>query len=178
MQKILLVLLLILTTTSANATQMCARRDTTVIPLDASISYNNKRQAFDVEWWGYQIYDFGNVYIIGTCLSLPEIEQYIKITAGIPMILPTDIDELQGRSGDYIASDGTVYPRQYCYGKVVHPMSSQWAYRADYQTSAGCNQCAGSMGAVLLDTRRAYPTIGIGYTEINTKEYDESIDLN
>ena len=190
MQKILLILCAILTTTSVHATQMCARRDTTVIPLDASVNAAKDNYAgYPSEWTWLTHFSYGSVYGISTCLSLPEIQEYS--TSGDISILSTDIDELQGRSGDYVAPDDTTYPRIYCYGRLTHPMSSLWLLTEGTvaKTSAECEKycpsSAGTKGVGLVYNNipirsKLFNTIGQapGYIDINTNEYDQSINLN
>ena len=193
MRKILLVLLLILTTTSTYATQMCARRDTTVIPLDATVDVKGGYQAggsnsVENMWWiGF---DYGNIYGINTCLSIPEIQEYVPEWSGGTVGVPTvpASEDIQGRSGTYIASDGTEYDRRYCYCKLTHPMSSQWVYTSKENASFDRSWCASRCYfACLYDasytaggTNRLamFNSIGYGYENIDTNEYDESINLN
>ena len=192
MKKIILILCVIMTTTVVHATQMCARRNTTVIPLDSSVTFNNKTdyfKTFPLEWMWYMPFDFGNTYGFGTCLSAPEILEMTPgwtDTVNMPQIIPTDNEDIRGRSSIYTASDGTEHERKYCYSKLIHPMSSQWQWYQTYNNAATCvNNCPGGYGAVLAasggenaKTHSMYKSIGVGLEEIDGSEYDESINLN
>lgn len=190
MKKIILILCVIMTTTVVHATQMCARRNTTVIPLDSSVAFNSKRFAtFPLEWMWAVFFDFGTTYAFGTCLSAPEI---LEMTPGwtdtvtLPLIIPTDNEDIRGRSDIYTASDGTEHERKYCYSKLIHPMSSQWVRAQIYNNAAACTaDCPNGYGAVAAgwasgDTRTItmYNSVGVGLEEIDGSEYDESINLN
>ena len=179
-----------MTTTVVHATQMCARRNTTVIPLDATVASNNYRATtFPLEWMWANFFDFGTTYGFGTCLSVPEI---LEMTPGwtdtvtLPLIIPTDNEDIRGRSGIYTASDGTEHERKYCYSKLIHPMSSQWQWYQTYNNAATClSTCPGGYGAILAaggngntKTITMYNSIGVGLEEIDGSEYDESINLN
>ena len=185
MRKILLILCAILTTTSANATQMCARRDTTVIPLDAaagaSAAYNDERENM---WW--VVFGYGNIYGIAACLSEPEIQEYVPTWSSSngktppPNDLLTDTEELWGRGGTYIL-DGTEYDRKYCYCKLTHPMSSNWVSIATLPGTCGSTcytYCKSAISTQYTQRVKMFPTIGYGYENIDTNEYDQSIHLN
>lgn len=191
MQKILLILCAILTTTSVHATQMCARRDTTVIPLDAAVQATvHRNDNLERIWWNEAPY--GNLYGISTCLSAPEIQEYAptwKESDGYLSVLPTDTEEIQGRGETYTTSDDAVYDRRYCYCKLTHPMSSRWVNTARERASDSKESCLGRCDfactylmlqplSSIIHRANLFLTIGYDYTEINTNEYDESIDLN
>ena len=185
MRKILLIICAILTTTSTYATQMCARRNTTVVPLDGLVKADNYYSNPN-EWFWYDGFAYGRIYGVATCLSVPEIQEYVPEWDGT-RVAPffSGADELQGRSGDYVASDGTVYPRKYCCGKMTHPMSSQWLCLDVRNSSDDClNRCVNSgygadqYGYQQYNRVPMFNSIGIGYIEIDTNEYGESIDLN
>jgi hypothetical protein len=190
MKKIILILCVIMTTTVVHATQMCARRNTTVIPLDSIVAYNSKRfKTFPIEWMWAVFFDFGTTYGFGTCLSVPEILEMTPgwtDTVNMPQIIPTDNEDIRGRSGIYTASDGTEHERKYCYSKLIHPMSSQWVRAQIYNNAAACTgTCPNGYGAVSAgwangDTRTItmYNSVGVGLEEIDGSEYDESVNLN
>ena len=124
MQKILMILICMFIG-SAHATEMCAKNDTVVIPLDATVratwcSYN------DVEfiWWAE--FPYGNIYGYYTYLSLQEIKdiQNNPDLTTAPSVLDTDSDELVGRGWNTTDEYGN--KRQYPYFKITHPMSSNW----------------------------------------------------
>jgi hypothetical protein len=182
MQKILLIICAILTTTSANATQMCARRDTTVIPLDgAAPALGANGSGLENMWWVRSGY--GQIYGISTCLSLPEIKEYVPAYNGsnvLPVI--SDSDDIQGRSGVYFTEDGTEYDREYCYCKLTHPMTSNWISWITLKggSCAGIcyDYCYSGIAQQAAKRTAMFNTIGYGYESIDTNEYDESIDLN
>ncbi|MDW2995295.1 MAG: hypothetical protein R8N24_04730 [Alphaproteobacteria bacterium] len=185
MQKILLVLLLILTTTSANATQMCARRDTTVIPLDASVG-NGKIWDDRWEWVWYIQLGYGTIYGASTCLSLQDvrdIEGKQELTTYVSL-LSTDEDTIQGRD-DYYNGDTSnkEYERKFCYCKLTHPMSSSsWVFQgsSDVLTcSKDCGlYCSRTLNTDTVLRTKIFNTIGYGYEDIDPNEYDQSISLN
>ena len=180
MKKIILILCVIMTTTVVHATQMCARRNTTVIPLDASVGYNGYT-SYDVEQIWLASFAYGRVYGGTACLSVPEIQEYVPTWDGSastrPLVIPTDTENLIGRTGDYVASDGTVYPRNNCYCKVTHPMSSHYV-KSTYDNTIANEHCSRSDMNILSKRTTMYNSVGIGYTEIDDAEYDESINLN
>ena len=180
MKKIFLILSAIMTTTVVHATQMCARRNTTVIPLDASVEHKGYK-SYIVELMWFASFAYGKVYGGTACLSVPEIQKYVPTWDGSastrPLVIPTDTEELIGRTGDYVASDGTVYPRNYCYCKVTHPMSSHYV-AATYSAELANEHCARSDMNNLYKRTTMYNSVGIGYTEIDENEYDKSINLN
>ena len=182
MQKILLILCAILTTTSVHATQMCARRDTTVIPLDGAapaLSANGNR--LENIWWVRSGY--GLIYGINTCLSLPEIKEYVPAYNGsnvLPVIY--DSDDIQGRSGVYFTEDGTEYERKYCYCKLTHPMASNWIswtiLTGDNCATLCYDYCFSGISQQDAKRTSLFNTIGYGYEDIDTNEYGTSISLN
>lgn len=191
MKKIFLILCVIMTTTVVHATQMCARRNTTVIPLDAAVARRNGGgvDVFSLEWMWASYFDFGTTYGFGTCLSVPEILEMTPgwtDTVNMPQIIPTDNEDIRGRSGIYTASDGTEHERKYCYSKLIHPMSSQWVRAQIYNNAATCTgACISIYGAAIVssgsgDTRTItmYNSVGVGLEEIDGSEYDESVNLN
>ena len=186
MKKIFLILCVIMTTTVVHATQMCARRNTTVIPLDSTVAMKGY-QAFPLEWMWRVNFDFGSTYGFGTCLSVSEILEMTPgwtDTVNMPLIIPTDNEDIRGRSGIYTASDGTEHERKYCYSKLIHPMSSQWVRAQIYNNADACTgACPNGYGAISAswaggDTRSItmYNSVGVGLEEIDGSEYDESVN--
>ena len=188
MRKILLIICAILTTTSVHATQMCARRDTTVIPLDGT----PQGQAVDGkaawgdqwEWMWWSQFEYGRIYGVATCLSLQDIRdvQGDQSLSDYVSSLVTDEDTVQGRS-DYYNGDTTnpEYERRFCYCKLTHPMSSRWVLRSSHD-AAYCSDrcaifCADSTFGTVGFRKGMFNTIGYGYEDINDAEYTESIDL-
>ena len=123
MQKILLILICMFIGT-AHATEMCAKNNTIVVPLDATVKgtscgYN------ETEYMFWTQFPYGKIYGAWTFLSIQEvrkIENNPDLTA-FPGVLNTDSDELIGRSGK--DEDGN--QRNMIYLKITHPMSSNWA---------------------------------------------------
>ena len=127
MKKIIIVLGCFITF-GVGATEMCARNDTIVVPLDATVTgtgygYNN------VEWMWWATFEYGKIYGTATCLSKAEAAK----------LLPSDDDELLGRSGKDAAAQesGGADNRGECYCKLTHPMSSRWVLHGSYG-APGC----------------------------------------
>ncbi len=135
MKKIIYLICSVFISFSAYATEMCAHRDVTVIPLDATpspLTGQNTQQSSAVEWVWMKKFDYGWVTGAATCLSLQEVRD-ISGDSTISIIsdnytLPTDDYELMGRSEYYNGdtSDPSLYGRGTCFCKLTHPMSSQW----------------------------------------------------
>ena len=122
---------------SAHATEMCARNDTVVIPLDGMITKYVSNGYNIPEWLWWIKHDYGTIYGTSTCLSQKEIMMYSDWNGSgwAPSILNTADDELAGASGYYMNADinpdipdaeKNYYSRYYCYVKLTHPMSSNW----------------------------------------------------
>ena len=126
MQKILLILISMFIGT-AHATEMCAKNNTVVIPLDATITSsdvgNNK-----IEWMWWVRYDYGKVYGSATCLSSEEVAS----------LLPSADDELIGLSG----TDPNGNARTQCYCRLTHPMSSNWEFNLGRDQNLCESACA------------------------------------
>ncbi len=133
MQKIICVLCCLITF-GAGATEMCAHNDTIVVPLDATVpGTSNGNNAVEWMWWA--TFEYGKIYGTATCLSPAEVTE----------LLPSDDDELLGRSGkDATAeSEGTADNRTQCYCKLTHPMSSRWVLSIGCGSAADCaSNCA------------------------------------
>ena len=146
---------------SAHATEMCARNDTVVIPLDATIS-SAKGGFSEVEFIAWGIHDYGTIYGAGACLSKKELMMYSNWngTGNIPNVLNTADDELIGASGYYMnaatnpdipdADKGDYERRTYCL-KLIHPMSSNWYCMSSSNTSDNCRS-----GVMLQVSYRLY----------------------
>ena len=129
MQKILLILISMFIGT-AHATEMCAKNNTIVIPLDATVAAESGKTGYDaIEWMWWAQFPYGKIYGYGTHLSLQEvreIENNPDLTS-FPSVLNTDSDELIGRSG----TDANGNTRDKFYYKLAHPMSSNWVHRGN-----------------------------------------------
>ena len=148
MKKIFIILLCMITL-NANATEMCARNDTVVIPLDATI--NHERFYADViEWLWWDVYEYGTIYGNGACVSKKEMMMYSDwngIGTNFPGRLNTSSDELVGSQGYYMNADTDPdipdsekpdYERRFVYVKLTHPMSSNWTYLYGYANASIC----------------------------------------
>lgn len=132
MQKIICVLCCLITF-GAGATEMCAHNDTIVVPLDATVpGTGNGHNAVEWMWWA--TFEYGKIYGTATCLSPAEVTE----------LLPSDDDELLGRSGkDATAeSEGTADNRTQCYCKLTHPMSSRWVFYYSSSAASCASYCA------------------------------------
>ena len=184
MRKILLIICAILTTTSVHATQMCARRDTTVIPLDAFVSADTRKSDGN-EWMWWVSFDYGVVYGTATCLSVQDLRD-IEGNQGLTTYvgsLSTDDEGYTARSGYYNGdTTNTEYERKFCYCKLTHPMASMWHYAAYPYTAVSClsncvGYCSSNVQTNISWRTELFNVIGYGYTNINDAEYTESIDL-
>lgn len=152
-------------TLNANATEMCARNDTVVIPLDATISAVETNRFFnDIESiWGI-VFSYGAVYGSGTCLSKKEIMMYSdwngtnKLVGYEWSLDATASDELVGASGYYMNAnvdpdipddEKPDYARNYCFGKITHPMSTSWELTATFAVDNCPRECLMSVSRQL-----------------------------
>ena len=132
MKKIIIVLCCFITF-GVGATEMCARNDTIVVPLDATIAGTGV--GFNaVEWMWWATFEYGKIYGTATCLSPAEVAE----------LLPSDDDELLGRSGKDAAAQesGGADNRTQCYCKLTHPMSSRWVFSISLSVSVCASTCA------------------------------------
>lgn len=170
MNKIICFICFVFIGFGAYATEMCARRDITVVPLDATVlDGSGMLQCDKVEWiwWGNPSY--GKIYGTATCLSLQEVRDIVGDQSLTQLYssytLPIDDYELMGRYG-YYNGDSSVpaYHRKYCFCKLTHPMSSRWIYNSvpgDVQTCI--DFCADFCGRALNNInylRTMFNTIG------------------
>ena len=146
----------------AHATEMCARNDTVVIPLDATINGNSGGNN-DVEKLYWVVFDYGTIYGITTCLSKKEMMMYSNWngTGTIVQYLNISNDELIGASGYYMNADinpdipdaeKSDYERRYCFAKLTHPMTSVWYNAGLYviPTHTDCMRVCASYAAAQL----------------------------
>lgn len=146
MKKFLYLICCVFIGFSAYATEMCAHRDVTVVPLDATVNsigragYGND----GVEWIWWTTYDYGKIYGVGTCLSRKEIMEIenVQELKSVPDVLSTDDYELMGRYGYYNndTSDEAAYGRRFCFCKITHPMSSRWIF-SSIDNNPNANHC-------------------------------------
>ena len=144
MKKIILILCLV--SFPAVATEMCARNDTIVIPLDSTVggtssSYNTTESM----WWA--IFDYGRIYGVSTCLSAaeggkPSVSTGVYTNDKGQML--SQEDALAGRSGQ--DADGN--DRIYCWCKMTHPAYSRWVFTYSNSASFCASNCANGCGTI------------------------------
>ena len=142
---------------SAHATEMCAKNNTIVVPLDATVNATSYSQnGTEYMWW--RSYSYGKVYGLATALSLQEVREIENNPGltGFPEVLNTDSDELIGRSG----TDANGNKRSKCYCKLTHPMSSNWIFLNCPNPDWSATYCASG-----ADTRVLLSTIGASMAE-------------
>ena len=146
MKKIICFICFVFISLGAYATEMCAHRDTTVVPIDATVSgiSGTGYGSTNAEWIWYIKFDYGTVFGVATCLSIKDIRDIHgdQSISQYPNVIASDDIELLGRYGYYDnnTSDG-IYDRKACYCKLTNPMSSQWSFvRAvsNYNCTTGC----------------------------------------
>ncbi len=141
--RIILILSSLITTPSV-ATEMCARNDTIVIPLDSNVGGSSAGySAAEATWWA--IFNYGRIYGVSTCLSAAEggkpSGNIGVITNDKGEMLPDD-EALAGRTGK--DADGNA--RGYCWCKMTHPASSRWVFDSSFSASACASTCANYCG--------------------------------
>ena len=168
MKKFLYLICCVFIGFSAYATEMCAHRDVTVVPLDATVQGGGGLNQFNQTewiWWGNPSY--GKLYGVATCLALQEVrdisgDQTITSlsTGGLTgvYVLPTDDYELIGFS-EYYKNDPSIpeNERKYCFCKLTHPMSSQWVISIVEPNMSWCKSrcmdvCGRNIGALEYTT--------------------------
>jgi hypothetical protein len=129
----------------AHATEMCARNDTVVIPLDATIvSKSGGGDSVEGLWW--LNFDYGTIYGASSCLSKKELMMYSDWngTSSFYIALNTSSDELAGAFGYYKNADTNPdipdeekpdYKRTYCTCKIMHPLTTKWRVIGNNSTS-------------------------------------------
>ena len=139
MMKKILCVLCILMCVPAFATEMCARNNMIVVPLDSNVggSGNSYNQA-EMVWSA--TFPYGVISGEATCLSAAE--------GGKP----------SGSMGSYTNIDGDMLEqsvpaglrhydadnneRGYCWCRMTHPASSRWVFNASASASACASNCA------------------------------------
>ena len=148
MKKIFIILLCMITL-NVNATEMCARDDTVVIPLDATINGTGD-SSNTVEWLWWISFGYGNIYGSAACLSKKEVMEISGWNGTTSLAsgwsLGSASDELLGLSGYYMNADindkipdaeKPDYERKYCFLKINHPLSSPWVLSWIHTTGQG-----------------------------------------
>ncbi len=134
MKKIIYLLFGVLLSLPSVATEMCARNDTIVIPLDSNVgSTGGGHRETEATWW--VTFPYGRLQGLATCLSAAEggalTTNRGAYTNANGEMLPGD-DALAGRSGQ--DADGN--NRRYCWCKMTHPASSRWVF-----TTSNASDC-------------------------------------
>ena len=155
---------------SAHATEMCARDDTVVIPLDATINATGS-SANQTEAIFWVVNNYGTYYAAAASLSKKEIMMYSDWngTGTLPanFTLKTASDELIGSSGYYMNADVNPdipdaekndYARIYCCLKITHPMSSSWVCFYNYNSPNSIGGCISVVGAEWTRTNQIQRT--------------------
>ena len=75
--KKIIICLFCLIAFNAHATEMCARRDLTVVPIDATVNSIGGGNFDKVEWVWFNNFSYGKIYGTATCLSLQEIRDIV-----------------------------------------------------------------------------------------------------
>ena len=145
MKKVIYLLVGVLLSLPSVATEMCARNDTIVIPLDSNVrgsgSGNNR---VEHTWWTN--FSYGRIYGVSTCLSAaeggkPSGSQGVY-TNDKGQMLPQD-ETLAGRTGQ--DPDGN--DREYCWCKMTHPAYSRWVFNVSYSASTCASMCTDICGS-------------------------------
>ena len=160
MKKIFIILLCMITL-NANATEMCARNDTVVIPLDSTIN-GGLGGSNGTEWLWWAPFEYGMLYGATACLSKKEVMMYSDWN-GMGMLskgnwINTASAELIGSQGYYMNADVDSdipdsekpdYERKYCFIQLTHPMLSVWVFANDYGLAGTCKTlCTGNIGGL------------------------------
>ena len=126
MRKIIFACAFVFVGGVCHATEMCARNDTVIVPLEAannglSSGYNNN----EFTWW--VDFDFGRIYGYSTCLSADEgLGRTGTMGAyyGTGEYANAFINVDPGLTG----TDANGNERKYCWCKMTHPASSRWVF--------------------------------------------------
>ena len=161
MNKVGCFLCFSLMTANLWATEMCARNDTIVIPLDATI-FPTGYISNPTENLYKQTFSFGAVYGAFACLSKKEVEMYNNgVMPAAYQPINTSSDELIASSGYYMNADTDpaipdsekpYYARTRCFVKTTHPISSKWIYKSNNNSPDSCNSDGGCRSSYLIGT--------------------------
>jgi hypothetical protein len=120
---------------------MCARDDTVVVPLDATIECGPDAYTNKTEWMSGVNFAYGLVHTTATCLSLNDIRE-IEGSSNIstpPNMLSTSDERLLGRSGWYNGDEtNPENERKNCYVQLTHPMLSMWVLHSKSASKQTC----------------------------------------
>ena len=146
MRKIIFACAFVFVGAVCYATEMCARNDTVVVPLESvnnGLSHGNNNNEFT--WW--VDFDFGRIYGHSTCLSADEglgrTSGTMGAYYGTGEYANTFIDAEPGLSGN----DANGNERKYCWCKMTHPAFSRWVFNDARANSSVCaSTCADRCG--------------------------------
>lgn len=132
---------------SAHATEMCARDDTVVISLDATLAPGSALFVSGTEAMFARSFAYGTLVFATGCFSLNDLRQIQGdeniTTTTLPHILSTSDEDLIGNSGWYNGDESNPdNERQYCYYQLIHPMLSKWhvnRYNWNFKTAIDCS---------------------------------------
>ena len=147
MKKIFLILTMF--TTNVFATEMCARNDVVVIPLDAAAPSTGGTFFENIDWRFGNSFGYGPVRGLATCLTNPEATS-LTITGDTwyGLLKTRDYD----LAGLYSDNDNDENPRSVCCCKITNPVSSRWFCIKDKTTSTSCySACSAECTAALRD---------------------------
>ena len=156
MKKVLSILLCVCSL-NANATEMCARDDTVVISLDATLAPGSELFINSTEAMFARSFDYGTLVFATGCFSWNDLRQIQgdETITTLPGILSTSDEDLIGNSGWYNGDESNPdNERKYCYYQLIHPMLSKWhvnRYDANLKTAIGCSSgCTGTSNIRVL----------------------------
>lgn len=170
MNKVGCFLCFSLMTVNAWATEMCARNDTIVIPLDATIAAT-AGSTNSYEWLWRANFEYGAIYGASACLSKKEIMMYNNgVMPAVYQPINTSSDDLIASSSYYMnantdtsipATEKPDYERKYCFRKLIHPISSMWIYMYGYSVADSGAQytCTSHCNVTATDTLKALTTV-------------------
>lgn len=125
-----------------HATEMCARNDTVVIPLDANSITNATHTAYsDESVWKVKFNNNYTIYGYSTCLSeaeggKPDSGTMYKNSFGKTL---GDDDLLMGKIG----KDKNGNSRIYCWCQLIHPVKTLWVHMPIVMSTQQCpSSCA------------------------------------
>lgn len=143
---------------SAHATEMCARDDTVVISLDATLAPGTTLFTSATEAMFARSFAYGTLVFATGCFSWNDLRQIQgdETITTLPQILSTSDEDLIGNSGWYNGDESNPdNERKYCYYQLIHPMLSKWhvnRYDANHKTAIGCSSgCTGNSNARVLE---------------------------
>ena len=155
--KKIFVILCCMCVLSAHATEMCARDDTVVISLDATLEPGSTPFVSGTEAMFARSFAYGTLVFATGCFSWSDLRQIQgdETITTLPYILSTSDEDLIGNSGWYNGDESNPdNERKYCYYQLIHPMLSQWhvnRYDANLKTAIDCsNGCTSNSNARVL----------------------------